>query len=303
MSRIFRLIAAGIFLCGIIFIGGKVSAADAEALEVFRETLYETAKVDNRVFRQEVYFVMPSAASELEFFGGIDKDKFSMAGEFSFWMTADNGDTSEFNVPFYLAQQGDEMTLYFQTDKKWKKMTAPVSAAQFADAIATPTPDELEKQIDAVKGVTVLSENDNTRTLLVTLDSNKIADDLKILSDTDANTANPMANTFASYLDTGLRNANIWYTWTVNKNTWQTVTLSANFSSILQSIAQTALNDNGQQIPEPFRELLENIAFYSELRAYTTYLNDDARARLVIPKKVLKAKEVDSFSASDSSKK
>ena len=297
MNKIFRAVA-GIFLCGMIMIGGRASAEPVDAMEIFRETVYETSRFDTRIFHQDIFFVLPSAVGELDFLGGVDGTKFTVAGDFGFWMTSDSGETTEKEVPFYLTQDGDNMTFYFQSDKKWKKMTAPTAAAKITDAFATPTLQEMEDQIQMVKEVAILSDTDSQRTLLLKLDGNIIAE--KILADTkvDANEPNAaMQQKFLNYVETGIRNSDCWCTWTVNKNTWQTVTLSANLSGMIQSIAQEVLNDTTNPLPAPIRDMIETVAFYSELRLYTTYLNPEAKSRLEIPKKVLKAKEVKDFDA------
>ena len=294
MNRIFKAVV-GIFLCGLILTGGKVSAAEVDAMEIFRETVYETARIDDRIFHQDIFFVVPSAVGELEFIAGTEGSKIRVAGNAGFWMTSDNGELTEVEVPFYIAQTDSEMTIYFQTDKKWKKKTAPLAAGQITDTFLTPNLQQIQSQIDIAKEVTILQESDSQRTFLVKLDGNKIADQIRSSIRAQAEVDGMKNNQFANYIDTGIRSADIWYTWTVNKNTWQTVTLSANLSGIVQSIAMTALNDSENPLPEPFRNMLETVAFYSELRAYTTYLNPEAKSRLEIPKKVLKAKEVESF--------
>ena len=295
MSKIFRAVA-GIFLCGLILIGGRAAAEPVDAMEIFRETVYETSKRDDRIFHQDIFFVLPSAVGELDFLGGVDGTKFTVAGDFGFWMTLDNGENTEKEVPFYLTQDGNNMTFYFQTDKKWKKMTAPTAAAKITDAFATPTMQEMEDQIQMIKEVAILSDTDNQRTLLLKLDGNKIAE--KILSDIKIDVNDPnaaMQQKVFNYIDTGIRNSDCWCTWTVNKNTWQTVTLSANLSGMIQSIAKEVLNDTTTPLPLQIRDMIETVAFYSELRLYTTYLSPEAKNRLEIPKKVLKAKEVESF--------
>ena len=96
-----------------------------------------------------------------------------------------------------------------------------------------------------------------------------------------------------NYLDTAFRKADIWYMWTIDKRDWHTVQMQYNFSGVLQELARAALDDPNQQWPDQVSNLLETIAFYSEVRAYTTYPADPAaKKRFVIPSKVLKAKEV-----------
>lgn len=298
MSRIFKFVA-GIFLCGLILIGGRASAADS--MEIFRETLLQTSGQRNYIFQQDIFFVVPSAVGELDFVAGIERGKLNVAGEFGFWMTEPNGNLTEREVPFYLAQSDKDITVYFKADKKWEKMTSPINAEQFQNILNLST-QNLEAQIDMVKEVQILKDTDSKRILLVKIDGNKIAD--KIKTELAKNTPPAPNENFKEIqdkifgiIDTGIRNADVWYTWSVNKTTWETVSVSANLSGLVQSIAQTALNDEAvQQFPEPFKEILENLAYFSEFKAYTSYLNPEAKSLLEIPKKVLKAKEVKSFS-------
>ena len=312
MNKIFnaaKIFVTGIFLCGIFLIGGKASAADAEAMQIFRETVAQTSGVDTRPFHQDVYFVMPKVISNLEFFGATEKDSLKLAGSFGLWMIDDNGNPDSMEIPFYVAQDNKNMTIYFQKDKKWQKMTSPASAANVVDMVTTPNAQELDKMIEYVKDVTVLKDNDTQRILLVKIDGAKIFEDIKteLANDPEfqAQQNDEITKNIASYFENGFTNADFWYTWTVDKTNWQTVTMSFNISGLLQSIAGSALNDTSSPLTsmEPIRQILENVAYYSEFKAYTNFLNPAAKSRLEIPKNVLKAKEVESIIDDDKSKK
>ena len=93
-------------------------------------------------------------------------------------------------------------------------------------------------------------------------------------------------------IDSGFRNSEIWYTWTVKKEDWSTVALSLNLSGLVQQTAQAALNDSTKTWNEFERNILETVAYYSETKAFTIFLNQDAEKKLEIPKKVLKAENV-----------
>ena len=295
MSKIFnaaRIFVAGIFLCGMILIGGRASAASG--MDIFIETLGKTAQSNDRVFNQDVFFVVPSMFSELDLIGGIENGKIRLAGSFGLWMTDNDGVSTAHEVPFYVVQTNDAVTIYFEDDKKWKKSTLEVPADKIYQIFAADTYADFERQVNRVKEVVVLRESDSQRTLLVKLDGNKIADEFLLPEIKAEMQKEPVASKMFGYIETGIRNADVWYTWTVNKNTWQTVNVCANLSGLVQSIAQTALNDPEQPIPAPFIEMLEPFAYYSELKIYTTYLSDEAKSRLELPKNVLKAKEVKS---------
>ena len=102
-----------------------------------------------------------------------------------------------------------------------------------------------------------------------------------------------MQDTVLSYFDTAIRKSDIWYMWTIDKRDWHTVAMQFNFSGILQELARAALNDPNQVWSDEISNILETVAYYSEVRSYTTYPADPAaKKKLEIPKKVLKAKEV-----------
>ena len=315
MNKIFdavKIFVTGIFLCGIFLIGGKASAAevDTEAMEIFRETVMQTVKRDNRVFHQDIFFVVPKFTGELEFLGSTENDSLKLKGNFEIWMVDEKGNDDHLENPFYLVQDSKNMVLYFQDGKKWKKMTSPIAAADAVDMFATPTPQELETMISFVKNVTILQDNDNQRTLLVKIDGAKIADLIKLASESEMVEQIEKENAatiklIAGYFENGFRNSDIWYTWTVDKINWQTTTASFNLSGLVQGIATAVLNDKSQDFTnaDALREILETLAFYSEFKGYTTFLNPAAKAKLELPKNVQKAKEIEDFNDEDKTKK
>ena len=300
MKKLFGLCAAVMLLCAMLF-PAKTFAADdpnSEGIRAFREALVSDSDALERIFRQDIYFASPFIMSELEIFGTVEGNAFKSTGELATWTYADDGSETENIIPYYLVQDGNNMIIYFQSNKKWQKFTAPTLAAAVMDLIATPTEDDIEEIIADTKRVDILQENDYRRTMLIHLDGNRIADSLKAKADenpADNGTANDGAlqETVMNYLDTAFRKADVWYMWTIDKRDWHTVQMQYNFSGVLQELARAALDDPNQVWPDEVSNLLETIAYYSEVRAYTTYPADPAaKKRFEIPKNVLKAKEV-----------
>ncbi|MBR1646825.1 MAG: hypothetical protein IJ685_08620 [Selenomonadaceae bacterium] len=297
MKKIFspfvKLLAV-LFAVSALLVPAKTFAADDEGMAAFREILEKDSDPSDRIFRQDTFFLAMPFIGELDFLGMVDKgDVFKATGDFSYWIYNDDGSTTEKIVPFYLVQDKDNLMLYFKQDKKWEKIVAPTLAAKIADMIATPTGDEIQKMIDGTKGVTILQDDDKTRTLLIEIDGNKLADEFQATAEEDNDSANvEIVDTASRYIDTALRNGDMWYMWTVDKSDWHTVVLQYNFSSFLQGVARAALNDPKQVWPDEMRQMLERIAFYSELRSYTMYPADpSAKKKFEIPKEVLKAKD------------
>lgn len=300
MRKIFGLCMAILLLCAVVF-PVKTFAADdpnSEGIIAFREALVSDSDALDRIFRQDVLFASPFIQAELEIFGTVENDAFKSAGTLEFWIYADDGSVTDKAIDYYMVQNGKDMTIYFKNGKQWEKFNAPTLAAAAMDLIATPTESEIEKIIDDTKDVTILEDNPYRRILLVRLDGDRLADSVKAMSEenpADNVTANdgPMQDIFMGYLDTALRKADIWYMWTIDKRDWHTVAMQYNFSGILQELARAALNDPNQTWSDQTSNLLETIAYYSEVRAYTTYPADPKAKKLFeIPKNVLKAKTV-----------
>ena len=300
MKKFFGLCTALLLLCAVIF-PAKTFAADdpnSEGIKAFREALLADSDAPDRIFRQDIFFASPFIVSELDILGMADGDTFKSSGDFSIWAYNDDGTESEKIVPYYLIQNGKDMDIYFKADKQWEKFTAPSLAAVITDFIATPTPEEVEEIIADTKEVTILQDNEYRRIMLVKVDGDRIADAIKLKADenpADNGTANDaeIQDMFLGYFDSAIRKSDIWYMWTIDKRDWHTVAMQFNLSGILQELARAALNDPNQVWPDEISNLLETIAYYSEIRAYTTYPADPAaKQKLEIPKKVLKAKAV-----------
>lgn len=296
MKKFFAVLT--LLLC---MLTATVSAADdpnSEGMKAFREALVSDSDAEDRIFRQDILFVSPFIQSELEILGVLDDNAFKSTGELSFWVYADDGSVTEKIIPFYAMQNGKNMSIYFKSDKKWEKYTTPSLAAEITDFITTATEADIEEMIADTKKVDILQENDYRRIMLVHLDGDRIADSVKAKAEAnpaDNGTADDGAlqDIFVKYLDTALRNADMWYMWTIDKRDWHTVAMQYNFSGLIQEFARAALNDPTQHWPDEISNLLETIAYYSEIRAYTTYPADPAaKKKFVLPKDVLKAKEV-----------
>lgn len=295
MKKIFMAMA----LCMTLFFS-STTHADEEGMKAFRESMQAMSQEDDRVFHQDIIFFAPNFQCELALIGVAEKHEFKSTGELDFWLTNDSGDVTEVAIPFYLQQKLKDMGIYFQLDKKWYKFQSPSVAAATTDTLATPSNDEVAQMISETKDATILRDSDTQRIFLVNIDGNKLADNMKLKAEenpADNGTADDkiVQDKFFQYLDTALRNSDIWYTWTVSKVDGKTKTMSVHLSSLVQEFARAALNDEEQVFDDSIKEILETIAYYSDAKAYTTFLNSDARKKLEIPKNVLKAKSVDNF--------
>ena len=294
MKKIFLALT----LCFAMIFSAKVSAEEVDAMQAFREAVLANSDEDNRPFHEDFLFAIPSFQGELEFIGVPDKDAFKAAGNLEFWLTDDSGNLNDVVIPFYLTQVGKDMKIYFQDEKKWYVFQSPSVAAVMTDIIATPTAQETEEFMGDVKEVTILRDSVNQRTMLVKLDGKKIADEMNAEAEknpADNGVEGETQDKFFDYLDTALRNADIWYMWTLDKHSGKTTTISFHLSNLVQEFARAVLADETQPFGETFKDSLASVAFYSDVKAYTNFLNADAKKKVEIPKNVLKAKPVESL--------
>ncbi len=311
MSKLSKLVKrggrifAGALLCGAMMFG-TAAAEEAPALdgmEAFREAITMTTKQDRRVFHQDLLFFAPSLRADLDLIGQTMAHKLRIAGKISLIAIDDRANTTDLAIPFYIDQQQKEMTLYFKPDKKWYKFQTPTLAASAIDELATPDEKEADEILSTVKAVTVLRETDAQRTMLVQLDSEKLADLVSQYSQkypADKGTADDgdMQKSIMGCLEAGVRRSNIWYTWTIDKASARTVTMSYNLSSVLQETARVALETH-PELPPELAQILETIAYYSDLKTYTTFLSPKAVQKLDLPEEAKAAELVEDLADSD----
>lgn len=304
MNKILKL-TASIFLvvafCFAFAFDNVASAAsnsqstqqDKKAMRAFRDSILATVNDKDQILHQFFIFMMPGVQSELEFNAKITGHSMDMAGNFGLWLTGDKGNITDTDIPFYVTQKENNMELYYKGNEGWVKYSVPSVAASLTDLIASPTKEEIDREVATVKNVTILQENENRRTLLVHLDSAKIADELKVeveKNPADKGTAEDAAfqEKLFGYIDTGIRNADIWYIWRVDKKNNKTGIITVDLSQVIQETARAILDDPGNKdLPDEIKELLETFVFYSEFKAYTALFGSAAQSTLEIPQEVI----------------
>ena len=308
MKKLIKLggrMAVGALLCGSMMFGTAAAeqAPAMDGMEALREAVSMTTNQDRRVFRQDLLFFAPSLRADLDLIGQTMSHKLRIAGNLSLLAIDDRANTTDLVIPFYIDQQKKKMTLYFKPDKKWYKFQTPTLAASAMDELATPDEQEADEILSTVKSATVLRETDAQRTMLVTLDSDKLADVIaqygkKYPADNGTADDVELHNSFMDCLEAGVRRANIWYTWTIDKASGRTITMSYNLSSLLQETARVGL-ERHPELPKELTEMLETVAYYSDLKTYTTFLNPKAVQKLDLPEEAKEAISVDDLTGSD----
>jgi len=296
MNKYLKIFWAAVFCIAfaVTSIANAAQKSDANAMKAFRDSMYQTVNDSKKIFRSFMLFVVPGFQSELDFTGKVDNQTFNFAGNFGVWISRDDGKVVPIELPFYVRNTEKTLDIYYKSleDNQWKKYAMPTVAGSVADVVVTPTKKEIDEEISRVKAVSILHENDSRRTLLVTLDGKKLADELKLHAEknpADKGTAedSELQADILSYIDTALRKSDIWYVWTIDKKNNQTKAISLDLSNVIREAARTALNDSTQNYPDILKEILETLAFYSECKIYTTVLDPNAQSSLTIPQEVI----------------
>lgn len=295
MNRYFKIFWTLIF-CLVFTATTALAASNTESkgIRAYRNSMYETMNDSQKVFHQYIRFGVPDVKAELDFNGKIDGHTLNLAGALDFSVISSAGENVPVNIPFYIAQNGNSLDIYYKTDDKWSKYAAPSVAAELTDIIASPTKQEIDEEIKLIKSVKILHENDSRRTLLVTIDGKKLADEFKFISDknpADKGTQGDenIHNDFMFYLDAAFRKNDISYVWTIDKKNHQSKTISVDLSNLIRDIALSVLNDPNQNFGDAASSILEVFAFYSDFKMYATFLDNSAQSTLTVPQNVIES--------------
>ena len=282
--RRFAKVAAVAAIGGTLIFGG--SAADAAPVEdagmaAFREAYIGQIAAD-RMVDQDLTLISTNFHLDIDSTALIFSDgTMRMSGDLSWTYTnlKKNYSTNS-TIPFYIAQDGTDLTLYVQRRGKWSKMVLPGLPTGVFALWKSSDVSILGESMDAVKKVEVLSDTPDMRIMNVTLDGKKIAEVL------EKNSQPSLAGLSGERLAEEKENLNRWlaavgdnditFAWTVNKPSWTTVTAAFDLTSIMRSYARYVLNESAAGkivLTEEERDLLDAMGYYSELRSYTTYIS------------------------------
>lgn len=299
----FRRLAAIAALGGAIFFGGNaVEAAPADnGVWAFREA-YTAQSADTRVFEQALTLVAPTFHLDIDSRAQVLKDgSFRMGGKFTWTYTnlKKNYSTNS-NIPFYIEQIDNEMTLYVQRRGKWSKMLLPGLPSGIALLWKSTDPALLNDVMNAVKKVDVLKDNDDIRIMNVTLDGEKLSAILEKNSQSTFTNLKGDALTeqkeiFARWL-AAFKSTDITFAWTVNKPSLTTATASFDLTNIMRAYARHVLDESAAGrvvLTDEERDLLDAMGYYAELRSYTTQIKARKDTMVNLPSNLSKAPEDD----------
>ena len=296
MNKLFKIGGRAVLGAAVCSISYFMPVSAMDDMAAFREAITAPSvnTAQGNIMRESINLYVPVGHAKLEFIVQTKPDTARMSGALDVLLNDEEGSTLTEQIPFYIDQNKNDMTIYYKWGKKWEKFYAPSLAAAMTDILATPDSKDIEKEISFVKDVKVIRESTTQRTMFVKLDSDKVADAIKKYSaenPADKGTADDvqMQSSFLRWLDMGIRKADISYTWTVDKTNWQTITQSVDLTGVVRETAGAALNDRSEHWSPAAEEILALMAYYSDMKEYTVFLNQKAEEKLTLPQAAKKA--------------
>ena len=302
--RRFAKAAAVAAIGGSIVLGGNAAVTEAapDGAAAFREA-YMAQRADTRIVHQDFTLVTPNFHLDMDSKAQVNANGvFIMNGDLSWTYTNLKRNYSTNNsIPFCIELAGDgDMKIYVQRNGKWTYMLLPGLPAGIVTLWKTTDASMLRANMDAVKNVEILKDTADMRIMNVTLDGKKIAALLEKNSQSSfaklsGDALNAQREIFDRWL-TAIRANDITFAWTVNKPTWETVTAAFDLTDIMQAYSRYVLDQAaaGQiTLTDEERDLLDAMGYYSELKAYTTYIKPQEDTMVNLPADIIGSPEND----------
>lgn len=300
-SRNLAKTMAAVLTGGILYFGaGNMAEADSDSEFTFRQAYLSMAQ-DNRPFRQNINFFGTTFHADITTEGQILRDASTrMSGNFNWEYTnLSNNITTNMTMPFYVLQEGEEMTLYIQRQNKWSKFLLPGVPVGFANALKSTDIATLQENLKAVKNVEIFRENTTQQIFNITLDGKYIADLLQSYGKKQDTTKLSAAEVesqqiFLRNLTAALKKTDINCTWTVDKIKNQTVTSVIDFTNLMRAYAKNILDESAAGtivLTEEERMLMDTIGYYSEFHYSISYMGENAKLNFNLPSAAKKAAE------------
>ena len=281
LSKTLAAVAAG----GVLFFGaGNLAEADSNADFAFRQA-YLSVSQDNRDFVQNIDFFGTTFHADINTKGNILRDgTMQMSGLFNWAYTnPTNNLTTNQNIPFYITQGNEEITLYVQRNGKWSRFLLPGIPAGFANALKSNDLNTLQENLKAVRHVELFRESNAQQIFNVTLDGRYLAQLMDKYSQNQNNAGLSSAEiasqaNFSRNLQAALQKTDVVCTWTVDKTKNRTVTAVFNFTELMRNYAKNILNESAAGtivLTEEERMLMDTIGYYSEFHYAMSYSTDD----------------------------
>ena len=291
LRRFAKVAAVAAVSSSLLFGGGDaVVNAAPDGVSAFREAY--TANSGERAVHQDFTLIAPNFHLDVNSKAQAYTDgTVRMDGNFTWTYTNLKQNYSTNNqIPFYVEQTGNEMTLYVERNGRWSKMALPGLPTGIVIMWKTTDPSLVRANMDAVKAVEVIRDDVNMRIMNVTLDGKKVAAILE--KNSQASLAGLSGQALAEQKEilnrwlVAIRANDITFAWTVNKPSWDTVTAAFDFTNVMRSYAKYVLDEAAAgriTLTDEERDLLDAMGYYAELKAYTSSIDPKDQVNITRP--------------------
>lgn len=278
-KKLKKVLVAAVAGSALLFGGGDALAfPNTAAGWDFRDT-YLSIPYNNNVFHQSIVFFGTSFHVDITSYGQIMRDaSMRQSGNINWEYTSPTTNvTTNLNMPFYVEQTGEEMTLYVQRNGRWNKFAMPGVPVGIANALKSADLNTLTDNLNAIKDVEVFRDTDTVKIYNITLDGQYLANkNYRTLSGLSADEIATQQR-FYKHLNAALNQTDFTCTWTVNKKTNVTSSVVVDLTPVMRAYAQDVLDNSAAgtiQISDEERMLMETIGYYSEFHYSFSYTGD-----------------------------
>ncbi|MBR1580054.1 MAG: hypothetical protein IJ668_06110 [Selenomonadaceae bacterium] len=205
---------------------------------------------------------------------------------------AAGGELINFDLPFYIVQDGTNLNVYFYWEDKWKKLSfndVPLDELDNHDAAS---------KLALVDHAVLLSDSMGQQVIQVFFDGAKVANLLSNAVDKNQNQMKgdeaKKADAFGKCLsDALIKTGTIEMTFNIDKATRQALMIDFNMSPVLGNVLrEVAMQDDVMKMG--LSDILNDMASMTQLQLYEVndYSGEYDAKEFVLPKKVRKAEDV-----------
>lgn len=282
--KLFAMLMAVICLT----ISGRALAADAD-MQDFRNVYLQDMN-DAKGYHLELMFNGPTFQANVIADGQLWKNGAATAKGKISWDYTDlaAGQTKQSEMPFYAERAGNVVVLYGQRDGLWQKENILESFSWLLDAVSSDDRDTKMKYAATVTDVQSEDAGNGHQRMQLTFDGQALSEvedkaireRIATMSESDQKDA--MAS--VRYLNAALAENTPKCIWTIDRNTGETVMVTADLTDVMRSYAKAVLQDSYQGkifLSKEETDMLASIGYYYNLQLYLVRNNTSAKQAII----------------------
>ena len=251
----------------------NVSAAEMDGMSTFREAYFANPPQSHQ-FETTATFFGPTFHLDAKMCGEWNSNgTLWCGGEIDFDDTdLKTGHTSKKNIPVYMEYSGDSLYFYGKDKNVWQREQIMGIPMWIAYLIKSRDMAVLEENASAVQSVRLNKDDGTQQQMQIVLNGPRLAE----LTRSHGMKGSDMDRQFAEYLAQAMEQTSIEVAWVVDKNTKQTITLSANLTELMRNYAKSILQASYESkltLSTDDQDFYKTIGYYCNLNFYCNRTN------------------------------